>query len=90
MTATLPRFINPASVEVGNVVAVTTTRGDVVETARATVDRIIRTSSTVTFISPEGNAFGVFRYGSKVRVTLLAVGAKYDPEPLFADLESLV
>lgn len=88
MSRRLPAFIAPADVERGDTITVSTVRGDVKETATATVDRIMHSVGTVSFISPGGNAFGMFRYGSPAKVLLIARGGAVEQEPLF-DLERL-
>ena len=82
----LPRFIEAASVDEGDVIRVAWKVGDVTHTREGTVARIVNGQLTKQFISPDGNMIAELRPSTgKVRVTLLSEGEKNAPIPLFEE-----
>lgn len=80
----LPRYVEPASVDEGDVIRVTWKVGDVTHTREGKVGRIVNGKLTRQFISPDGNMIAELGYQKpRVRVTLLAEGEKHAPVPLF-------
>lgn len=79
----LPRFVNPASVDIGDIIRVTWTVGDIEHTRTGKVDQIERRFGWI-YYSPEGHEIAHVRRdsGAKVRVTLLAETSVKN-EPLF-------
>jgi len=81
-TSTLPRFINPASIDVGDVIRVSWRAGGVEHARTARVHRRVDEGATSVFFTEEG--YEIFHWVpgvNHVRVTLIEV-AKRQPSTL--------
>lgn len=80
----LPRFIEAASIDEGDVIRATWKVGDVEMTRTGTVGRVIQDGSVKQFISPAGNEIVRVDRHTKIRFTLLKP-APVQKEELFND-----
>lgn len=85
----LPRYVEAASVDEGDVIRVTWKVGDIEHTRTGKVGRIVNQLHGKQFISPDGNEICRTGHNSKLRFTLLAEHEAPEPEQLaLFDMES--
>lgn len=80
----LPRFIEAASIDEGDVIRATWKVGDIEHTRTGRVAKIVNDMSTKQFISPGGNEICRVTSSSRIRFTLLAEHEA--PAPTLFDL----
>lgn len=78
-TLPLPRYVEAASVDEGDVIRVTWKVGDIEHTRTAKVGKIVNERFSKQFISPEGNEICRTGHNTKLKFTLLA--EHEEPQP---------